>query len=121
MLTLELSGEHLLPEPPFRLVHRALVRIFHLSLVHGDSLDDHHRHRAEHLFGPGLVQAPSLLVPSASFQREAVNERTFPARALDLFRLLLRHLGQHHGFIKRPIVFPRRRLHHGGEERLRVE
>ena len=99
MLALELRGEHLLPEPSLRLVHRALVRILHLRLVHRHSLDDNHGHGAEHLLGPGFVEAPRLLVPPASLQGEPVNVRPLPRRSLDLLGLLLGHLGEHNRLV----------------------
>ncbi|GIL63074.1 hypothetical protein Vafri_17052 [Volvox africanus] len=121
VLALQLRLKHLLAEPRFRRVHRALVHILHFRLVLRHRTHQNNRHRAEQLLRLGVIQRADFIIPTCALQREAVNECAIAAVGLDLIRLLLGHLGDDHSLVQGPVVTPGCGLHDGREKGLRVE
>jgi len=123
-LCLEDGSEHVVGTADLSLVARAEVHVLSLSFVDRHALDDYDGQILEQLFGLGVVKVAGFIIPACSLQQESSHCCTFAHSRFLGIHLLLGESGYFGGgdqTIEWPRVGASRSLHHGSDERLRVE
>ena len=103
------------------LVHRTLVHVLSLHLVHRYGLDEYHRHGGSQVLQLRLLNETSTCVPSSPLHEQTVDVCPLSRGAAEILAVLFGHIALEAHFVQRPLVLASHGLHDGSEERLRVE
>ena len=121
LLGLEVEGPHIGGASHPGLVHRTLIHVLGLLLLHQDGLDEHHGHTWGEILETGLLDEAGVDVPAGSLHEQAVDVGPLSRGAGEIVTALLGHVALETHLVQRPLVLAGHGLHDGREEGLRVE
>ena len=121
LLGLEVEGPHVGGASHPRLVHRTLVHVLRLLLVHGNGLDEDNGHGGGEVLQVGLLDESGARVPARPLHEEAMDVGPLSRGAAEILPVLLGHVALETHLVQRPLILAGHGLHDGGEEGLGVE
>lgn len=121
LLGFEVEGPDIGGPSQARLIHRALVNILSLLLLHKNSFDEHDGDFGSKLLQSRLLDEASLSVPACAFHKEAVNVCPLSGGAAEVLFGFLRHVTLKTHLVQWPLILASHGLHDGSEEGLGVE